>query len=324
MQNSLFFNSNETNYFDKLVVDVAALYKNHPIEQMRNTPSRRRLPDFANSRWHQIYRNRLLPLKLRQKLWQFNRQTHADISWFQAFSGYWSTVLGGRPLFSVHDLIFLKNLYRIRFQANEVPDTEDEAIHLMAWQQPEILYQLLHYVVKGGLQNQLHSVAQLRHLKRKPARIVEYGCSLAPIVSTMLEFYPLDNDLEIIICDIETVTFHYGAWRLRHCSNVRPIALKVEDGFQLQLNEPVDVIFCMTVFEHMNKPMETIQRFYDLLTPGGLLVFDYIKSDGHGLDTVQAVRERESVLRFIQESFELVQGTIDPNLSVSQTVVRKR
>ncbi|MBA7489470.1 hypothetical protein ES702_00004 [subsurface metagenome] len=54
------------------------------------------------------------------------------------------------------------------------------------------------------------------------------------------------------------------------------------------------------------------------------LIFDYIKSGGGGLDTVQSVRERERVLEFIDENSELIEGKIDRYNSMGTTIVRKR
>jgi hypothetical protein len=54
-----------------------------------------------------------------------------------------------------------------------------------------------------------------------------------------------------------------------------------------------------------------LEKQNEFLSPGGLLFFDYIKSDGNGLDTVQPLRERKPTLEFIQENFDVIFGKID-------------
>jgi 2-polyprenyl-3-methyl-5-hydroxy-6-metoxy-1,4-benzoquinol methylase len=124
--------------------------------------------------------------------------------------------------------------------------------------------------------------------------------------------------------DIQTLAFHYGAYRFRHCSNVIPLLLVPDDDFSLNLSDSVDAIFCITVFEHLNKPLETIKSFYYYLNPNGLLFFDYIKGDGDGLDTLAGVRERNEVLDYVTEHFEVLLGTISKEKSMGLTVVKKK
>ena len=126
------------------------------------------------------------------------------------------------------------------------------------------------------------------------------------------------------ISDIQTLSFHYACWRFSDRDLIKPLLLRVENQFQPVLDRKLDVIFCITVFEHLNDPMETAQRFHQSLNEGGLLVFDYIKSDGHGLDTRFSSIEREKVLRYILDRFEVVEGAIHLDKSVNQVIVRKR
>lgn len=70
------------------------------------------------------------------------RRIHLDLGWFYQFRQYWGNVLHGRPLWGVEDFFFLRNIYRMRFQYNCVPEKAEAGIHLQAWQQPELIYQL--------------------------------------------------------------------------------------------------------------------------------------------------------------------------------------
>jgi hypothetical protein len=144
---NIFYRKRETNLFDNLVVDIKQLYEEHPIDKKMDAKPKK-VP-FAQSLFHRlIYRNPLIPLRYRNILWHGARQVNIDQTWFYEFRTYWSKILHGRPLYSTYDLFFLKNVYRMKFQENQVPDTEDSGLHLNAWQKPEVLYQLLHLVVK--------------------------------------------------------------------------------------------------------------------------------------------------------------------------------
>lgn len=79
----------------------------------------------------------------------------------------------------------------------------------------------------------------------------------------------------------------------------------------------------MTVFEHLNKPLETIKIFNKTLNPGGLLFFDYIKSKGEGLDTHHAVKERDSVLNYVNKKFDIIYGRITKEKNMGLTILRK-
>ena len=62
-----------------------------------------------------------------------------------------------------------------------------------------------------------------------------------------------------------------------------------------------------------------------MLRPGGHLIFDYIRSDGTGLDTAASVRDRLPALRFVQEHFDIVQGEVTADgADVGPSVARKR
>ena len=66
-------------------------------------------------------------------------------------------------------------------------------------------------------------------------------------------------------------------------------------------------------------------HLHEALRPGGHLVFDYIRSDGTGLDTVAALRDRLPALRFVVDNFEVVQGRVAADGSdIEPAVVRKR
>lgn len=322
--NDVLYKKRPTNFFDNLLIDVPQLYQEHPISKSQDAK-----PNFfplIRTPVHRIYRSPLIPLKYRRYFYHGLRRTNLDQSWFEEFKEYWSHVLKGRPLWGIYDLLFLKNLYRVKFQNNQVPDTDDANVHFEAWQKPELIYQLLHLVCRQYISDQLRILKELKKLRLNISRasMLEFGCAIAPVTASLYEFFKVKPEFKIYIADIQTLAFHFAIYRFRHCSNVIPILLKPENDFLLCLDDTLDVIFCMAVFEHLNRPLDTVKTFHNRLKRGGVLFFDYIKGDGEGLDTRHGVRQRDDVLDFISENFDLVHGSISKQQSMGLTIVRKR
>ncbi len=316
----MFYQKNVKAFYN-INIDVKQFYKNFPISKKLNLKPNQVY--YRDKIVHKLYRNSLIPLNIRYKLWSFFRSINLDLSWFNEFIKYWGSKIGGRPLLNVHDLFFLKNLLRIKFQDSKVPDMGDSHIHLEAWQRPELIYQLLHLVCRESVRSNYIILKLLRKFKKKFNSILEFGCATAPITTALYEFFHLHKNITIYLSDIQTIAFHYGAYKFRNCSNVIPILLTPENDFLLNLNTKVDVIFCITVFEHLNKPLKTIEIFHDILNKNGLLFMDYIITTGEALDTYQAYRERNYVLDFIEENFKIVYGKMDKEKSIGLTIVRK-
>ena len=315
----LFHEEQEANSFDNLQVDVRQLYEQHPYDAKVAGSSSIRSP------FRRLYSSMPIPVAQRNRLWHLISRLHLDSAWFFEFREYWSSVLGGRPLLSPEDFYFLKNLYRVKFQRNQIPDTTAADVHLEAWQQNELLYQLLHLVYRESLSNQLSLVNKVRKLKKGRIRsTLEFGCATAPVTTTYSDFFGLGGLQRAYIADIQTLAFHYAAYKFKDRANVTPVLLVPDNDFGLSLDQNVDAIFCITVFEHLNKPLDTIAAFHETLSPQGILAFDYIMGDGDGLDTHQAVRDRGSVLDFVTSNFDVLAGKINKSESMGLTIVQKR
>jgi len=317
----LFHQKSKNNYYDNLIVDLNDIYSKSPINKKHYLKTNQ--VSYLKSYFDKLYHCSILPLKVRVFFWHLLRQTRIDLTWFKEFKNYWTSVIGGRPLWNVEDLFFLKNLYRVKFQECQIPDTNDPEIHLKTWQLPELIYQLLHLVCKESINNEYGILKLLMTYKKKFRSLLEFGCGTAPITTTLFELFHLSKKIKIFLSDIQTLAFNYAAYKFRNCLNVIPVILDVENDFLLNLNEKVDVITCIAVFEHLNRPLETIKIFYETLNHNGLLFFDYIKSIGEGLDTKQAVRERDSVLEFINENFEVIHGRVTKDKNMGLAIAKK-
>ena len=145
----------------------------------------------------------------------------------------------------------------------------------------------------------------------------------APITTALFEFFKLSKETKIFISDIQTIAFHYGAYKFRNCSNVIPLLLTPENDFLLKLDEKIDLIFCLRTFEHLNKPLDIVKTFYNSLNPKGYLIFDFIIPGG-SYDTQHALRERNFVLDYIDENFDIIHGKLNKERSIYFTIVRKK
>lgn len=318
-----YYNLTDENRFPMgpLSIDVVSLFNRMPIT-IKESAHPGLVPAFQDKFHRLIYRRPQFPLSLRVSAKELLRRTNLDNLWLKHFEDYWIK-LGGRPLWHVSDFFFLRTFYRLRQPpptANTIETTQD---HLAAWQDQGFLYGLFHAVLKESFSSEYQYLQLLRSMKRDWSSLLEFGAGSAPITSSIVQHGCWGPGRMCVIADLATLTFHYAAYKFRHCSNIEPLLLRPEDDFQLVTNQQYDVVFCCQVFEHLNEPLETVRRLKQALKPGGVLFFDYIKSEARGLDSVQGLVERESVLKYIATEFHIEYGTIKKGQNVGLTVARK-
>jgi SAM-dependent methyltransferase len=311
----------ELNFLNRLKSDVNDVYNRFPLETLSLVQlGLYKIPDFSI-----IYRLPCCPVDVRRAVWHLLHRSNIDQAWFENFMDYYKVVLNGRPFVSPHDLYFFKNVLRLQFGNAVVDDNCDPLSHLTVWQQPEVLYQLLHLVTREACYNQYSIIKFVRRfIGLKNKSFWEFGCGTAPIMLALTGFHGYSSFRKLFISDIKTISFHYAAWRFRHQRNVIPLLLTEKNGFLAEVPEPVDVIFCITVFEHLPRPLEVIELFNRSLQRNGILIFDYSLGDGAGLDTQVAIRERPLVLDYIKKNFNIEYGSINEEESMGLTIVRKK
>lgn len=245
------------------------------------------------------------------------------LDWFYEFQEYWMNELGNRPI-QPHDFYFLHGVYRQRVQDYPSGDTEtltasaDEA-HLKAWQDPRLIYHLFANQYRLAL-HPLRAHRFVRFIPRK-GHVCEYGCGAAPIATSLVKYYP-HLDLKITCADIPHIVFHNMRWRFRSIPFVHTVV--IDPGNDAPLDDQYNIIFCTEVLEHLPRPMPVVRHLESCLKPGGYFVFDYIRSEGKGLDTAAALRDRLHVLRYILDHFQIIEGEIPlDGRHVNTTVVQK-
>lgn len=294
-----FRRADAANGLDRLALDVPSLYARYPFErraEWSRRPARRAWP---------VYRSPLLPLAARLRVWQLAHRLQLDLAWFDSFQRYWTGILGGRPLLSPEDFHFLRGVYRLQSQDNQVPDTSDPSVHVAAWQQGELTYQLFFQTYLEMLYPRLEPARWLA--KARVRAFCEFGCATAPVTTAVRQLF--GDAMHATVADVPSVSLHYAAFKFRHDPQVEPMALRIEDRLLPPAGLRVDAIVCMTVFEHLLDPMLVAERFCDILPPGGWLLYDYHRSDAQGLDTRQGLEQRDAVLTFLRERFAIVQGS---------------
>lgn len=312
-----------TNKFDRMEVDLESVAAKVPYEIKNSSFDPLSL---GEQKFLKLYRSPFLSLKARNQLWHLCHRSSIDWNWLERFRPYWSQVLGGRPLWGPQDLFYLRNSYRSRFQHFDAGDLENAQAHVAAWQKSGILYLLLDLVYREGLANESKILDMLKkHCVSRRPRVMEYGCSTAPVATTLFEFDRLEN-YDVTLVDIPTICLHYAAYKFQAWPNVRVTRLEESNDLQLDLAAcgTFDAIFCITVFEHLNQPFETMKRFHQALRPGGLLFFDYILGEADGLDTKQGQEQRKEVLRWAQEKFTLLHGNWAMDETMNLTLIQKR
>jgi 2-polyprenyl-3-methyl-5-hydroxy-6-metoxy-1,4-benzoquinol methylase len=242
-------------------------------------------------------------------------------AWFDEFHDYWSNVLSGRPL-KVMDFFMLAHDYRKRQQHTKELNWSSAEQHVQNWQAPSEIYSTFAFVRNDALRPVI--APKLWSRLKAGAAVLEYGCSLAPFYSCYRKFYS-HLDCRWTLADIANFPFHYAKYRYRRDPNVdfRTIG---PDSFRdpLGTTRKYDVIILTTVLEHLDDPVFVADYLTQRLQRGGYMVFDYVISQGKGLDTPQALKMRSECLSRILEQFDIVEGTVNIDQDVPVVVARRR
>jgi SAM-dependent methyltransferase len=304
------------NSFDDIRIDIAASHKR--LANLRRYPRSIKKPKYRNTlKYH------LVKAALRFRVYEFLVVNGIIGKWLDDFRVYWSTIIGGRPFWITADFFLLLHDYRKQSQHNSQLEWSNPAQHLANWQHPSQIFSTFHNVRKLAIQPLL----PLEFWKRVPegARILEYGCSLAPFYSCYREFYS-HLDCKWVLADIPNFTFHYAKYLYRNDSRVDFVTI-YECDFSNPLGEAgeFDIIILTTVFEHLDNPLFVFEYLLRRLKTGGLFVFDYIKSEGKGLDHPNAVKLRQECLKSILANMQILHGTIhDIYESVGFCIAQKK
>jgi SAM-dependent methyltransferase len=245
-------------------------------------------------------------------------------NWFVLFKSYWIKIYGGRNI-NLDDFFALKFEYRKKAQSHKVLSWDTPEQHIENWQQPENVSQLFHYTYKGAL-NPLMGYKVLSNLK-PGMRVLEYGCSLAPYYATWRR-YSSYKKCTWTLFDIPNHAFHFARYLYSQDSCVEKMPYLApayfNDPFYLVGQEKFDFIIITTVFEHLDDPLIIAKAVIDRLNDNGYLLFDYILSDGEGLDTKLGLEKRQETLKYLFDNLAIEnKGSLNLEETLTLTLARK-
>ncbi len=237
--------------------------------------------------------------------------------WFKEFRNYWEACLGGRPLRQA-DFYQLYHEYRKKQQCPNALEWNTQEQHVRNWQSPNQFFSILAYV----RQQAVCPIVPMHVWKYVPAnaRILEYGCSLAPFYTCAREF-SLCRNAHWTLADIPGFAFHYAKFCFMSDPNVDLVTISDLNN-PLPHEGPFEVIFLTTVLEHVADPCALMKYILNKMSAGGILIFDYIKSEGTGLDTPSALAGRNACIEFIRRNTRLLAGSLESEGNLPLTIVR--
>lgn len=228
------------------------------------------------------------------------------LDWFYEFKQYLEKELQFRNI-DINDYWFLYGVLRLaQANAEYYPNANSQKQFMLSWTQENIsLWLVWHYTLKLAL-NPLRGFSFIKYVK-KGARILEYGCGIAPITNFLIRYFS-HKKFTITCADIGTLLFHYARYRLQWCDFIEWV--KINDPFDEKplSGRKFDVIFALATFKHLPKPMAIMKHFYDILDDRGFLIFDYVRSEGKGLDSLAGLIQRDEVIQFVIDNFSIISG----------------
>jgi SAM-dependent methyltransferase len=224
-------------------------------------------------------------------------------AWFEEFRDYWQNALGGRPI-GVPDFHQLRFHYRRGAQLTTALSWRDGAEHLKNWQRPENLastFQLVHRSARMPKP----AAHLLPRIMRRDTRGLEYGCSLAPFYRSWRAFHS-HVPMAWVLADIPGFPFHFARHAYAHDAEASFVLIEQLDDPLAGVEGTFDLIIVREVFEHLDRPRAIAEYLLDRLSPGGLMLFDYICSDATAHDTPAGLAERTATLDFLGNALEIV------------------
>jgi SAM-dependent methyltransferase len=141
--------------------------------------------------------------------------------------------------------------------------------------------------------------------------IVEYGCGVAPLTNYIIEHYGDIGKMKFSLVDVAGEHLEFAKWRLKKK------APYVDFDFHEITSEYIvpnfdrnfDIVSVMDVFEHLPNPYDVMVNLYNYTNDNAIMVetwVDKAHGEAHGPDLIEAERQRDITVSFIDKCFNCV------------------
>ena len=292
------------NSYDKIQFELDVLKKKLTSEKEKKKGF---IPNFVNKY--------IVGFLIYTKIYQKLISSGLKDDWFEEFNYFWKNYLNGRPLY-FNDFSYLLGVYRQKFQNISVVDNPDKKNFLKPWQTSESLYLLFGAVRKYSYEP--FSFFNIDKYLKNKTKFLEYGCGIAPISYSILNYS--SKKPEIYYADILQINSIYAQYRLK--GKAKFIEL-LPENYNLNLPNDFEVITIKTVLEHLTDPLDCIKYLTSILKKNGVLILDYVISEGKGLDTIESLNQRKEVIEFLKNNFLVLEGSLNYDKTINLAVLKK-
>ncbi len=136
------------------------------------------------------------------------------------------------------------------------------------------------------------------------------SCGLAPMYRTYRS-YLNHVPCNWLLADLPNFPFHYAKYTYHKDRCIEGFVTIDAERFRDPLRDvqgSFDFIVMQEVFEHLDDPVFVASYLIDRLKDGGCFLFDYIKSEGRGLDTPVALAKRIDALKVLDDRLTMIEG----------------
>lgn len=131
-------------------------------------------------------------------------------------------------------------------------------------------------------------------MREEYGQLCEVGSGIAPVSAYCAPFKPY---WDYLLVDVASPHLAFGAWRTKQRTRV----VRIDD----EVWSASEVFTALDVFEHLPDPLTVAHLLVERMMPGGYLHYNFIETDGSGLDLATASQRRET-LDYLGSALRLV------------------
>jgi len=167
-------------------------------------------------------------------------------------------------------------------------------------------------------------------LIKSDMHIVEYGCGVAPFVTTFLKEANENVKFDISLSDVDgSEHLYFAEWKLkkiikdRNLENVNLYINPVKPKELPKYDKKIDFLINFEVMEHVPSPIEVINNLMEYMDEGSVYMENFIKhersdDDDLGPDLQSAAYQRNKYYEILEKNFNL-RGGRPPSMAPNET-----